>query len=151
MKLIYVSVELIFGNLGKHMMQDMRLFPSPFVNVKCNDKYGSTFFVPGTRLSHPTGYWHYLFSLLFFVCGRPRISQITSTLMPSLKSHRFKRGLSKLQPKWKNEQAGKSFYMFTLGAVFMFSSFAAPFWTMWVSILNPFFFFKSFSVNLAIT
>ena len=51
--------------------------------------------------------------------------------MGSLKSHRLKRGLSKLQPKWKNPQAAKSFYMNTFGMIFMFSSFAAPFWTMW--------------------
>jgi hypothetical protein len=50
--------------------------------------------------------------------------------MPSLKSHRIKRGLMKLVPKWKNEQAGKSFYLFTFGAIFMLCSFAAPFWVM---------------------
>ena len=50
--------------------------------------------------------------------------------MPSLKSHRIKRGLMKLVPKWKNEQAGKSFYLFMIGATFMLSSFSAPFWIM---------------------
>jgi hypothetical protein len=34
----------------------------------------------------------------------------------------------KLVPKWKNEQAGKSFYLFMIGATFMLSSFSAPFW-----------------------
>jgi len=32
----------------------------------------------------------------------------------------------------QNEQAGKSFYMFAFGAVLMLSSFAAPFWIMYV-------------------
>jgi hypothetical protein len=46
------------------------------------------------------------------------------------KTNRLKRGIQKLQPKWKNEAAGKSFYLFTFGALFMFLSFAAPFWTI---------------------
>ena len=45
--------------------------------------------------------------------------------MPSLKSHRIKRGLMKLVPKWKNDQAGKSFYLFFIGSCFMFASFLA--------------------------
>ena len=46
--------------------------------------------------------------------------------MPSLKSHRIKRGLMKLVPKWKNDQAGKSFYLFLISAAFMFTSFGPP-------------------------
>ena len=50
---------------------------------------------------------------------------VTSIIMPSLKSHRIKRGLMKLVPKWKNDQAGKSFYLFFIGSCFMFASFLA--------------------------
>ena len=59
--------------------------------------------------------------------------QATATAMPrgkptSLKGHRFKRGLEKLQPKWKNPAAGKALYLFGAGAVSMAFSLLAPFW-----------------------
>ena len=47
--------------------------------------------------------------------------------MPS-KNSRLKRGLEKLQPKWKNPAAGKALYLFGAGAVSMAFSLLAPFW-----------------------
>ena len=57
---------------------------------------------------------------------RVRISWEPET-MPT-KQSRMKRGLQKLQPKWKNEAAGKSLYLFGTGALTMSLSLLAPFW-----------------------